>query len=507
LHSWQEPEYGRHVKGVLPSTAVFLAVAAQPAAAAFPGTNGRIAVEFREPGERSIATVNADGTNSRRGVIDSGPGDVDPAWSPDGRRLAFTSFRDGNEEVYVWDAETGGQTRVTFNPARDHDPTWSPDGTRLAFAREENGNEDLYVKGAVAGGPETRLTADPAADRQPTWSTTGAIAFESDRTGDFEIWAMNEDGGGLRRLTQSPGEDVDPSWSPLGDQLVFAHADGSNHDLHAVGADGQNRRELLPGFSDDHFPVWSPDGTRIAFVRGENQLTVIPAEGLIPGTSFASVGRGTDPDWGPIPAPIGAPDQGRNVSAAPLSGRVLIAPATTEPPRSDPAAQAQLRSPSELPTGTTVDASQGTLAIEAITTTPDGPGTVGRAEVAGGIFTIDQIGNTEPTLRLRPGIRPCQRARTARVPPEARIRIRSRGRFRTIGGYGRASARGTDWAMRERCDGTVFQVREGVVLVHDYRRRRSFRVRAGRCYLAAVRQRPDALRPSRRCPRVGKRSR
>jgi hypothetical protein len=109
---------------------------------------------------------------------------------------------------------------------------------------------------------------------------------------------------------------------------------------------------------------------------------------------------------------------------------------------------------------------------------------------------------------MRAGIRPCQRARragAARVPPEARMRIRARGRFRTIGGYGRGAGRGTEWALRERCDGTIFQVFEGVVLVHDYRRKRSFQVTAGRCYLAATRPRADALRPRSRCPRVGRR--
>lgn len=85
------------------------------------------------------------------------------------------------------------------------------------------------------------------------------------------------------------------------------------------------------------------------------------------------------------------------------------------------------------------------------------------------------------------------------------MRIRARGRFRAVGGYGRGAARGTDWAMRERCDGTIFQVFEGVVLVHDYRRKRSFQVTAGQCYLAAVRDRRDALRPRAKCPPVGRR--
>ena len=87
------------------------------------------------------------------------------------------------------------------------------------------------------------------------------------------------------------------------------------------------------------------------------------------------------------------------------------------------------------------------------------------------------------------------------------MRVRARGRFRTVGGYGRGAARGTVWSMRERCDGTIFQVSEGVVLVDDFRRKRSFRVTAGRCYLAAVRERRDARRPSAKCPPVRRRGR
>jgi hypothetical protein len=260
---------------------------------------------------------------------------------------------------------------------------------------------------------------------------------------------------------------------------------------------------LTTGPLNEHFPAWSPDGTRIAYqidYPTGPQVSVMPAEGREPGFT-PTVGRGTEPNWGPLPAPVAGPDLGRTVTITPLGARVLVAPATSQAPATG-ALETRLRGAGEVPVGTSINAARGTVAIEAITTTPDGPGTVGRAEVSGGVFTISQSGTTEPTLRMRRGIRPCQRARAAAVPPEARMRIRARGRFRTVGGYGRGAGRGTEWALRERCDGTVFQVFEGVVLVHDYRRRLTFRVRAGRCYLAAVRRRADALRPARRCPRV-----
>jgi len=493
------------VKGVLGSTAVLLAVAAQPAAAAFPGTNGPIAMERPGPRGATIALVNADGTNDRGEVIAVGPNDRDPTWSPDGRHLAFTSTRDGNEEIYVWDADTGNQARLTFSPARDHDPTWSPDGMRIAFVSERDGNPEIYSMTST-GGDMVRLTVNTAEERQPAWSSAGTIAFVSDRAGDLDIYVMDAGGGGLMQLTQTPGADVDPSWAPLGNRLAYAHADDAfSYDVRAIDANGQNQQPLAATGASEHFPAWSPDGTRIAYAIGptapNSRILVMPAEG--PSSASAIVSSGTDPNWGPLPIPVAGPDLGHTVTVTPLDAQVLIAPATTTPPIVLPdVLQAELRTASEVPTGTTVNASLGKVAIEAVTTTPDGPGTVGRAEVRGGIFTIFQIGDREPTLRMRPGIRPCQPARAARVPPEARIRIRARGRFRTVGGYGRGAGRGTEWVMRERCDGTVFRVFEGIVSVHDYTRRRSVDVVAGQCYLAATRKRPDTLRPRAKCPRV-----
>jgi hypothetical protein len=354
----------------------------------------------------------------------------------------------------------------------------------------------------ATGGALERLTADPAIDSQPAWSSTGTIAFASDRTGDFDIYGIDEHGGALRHLTTLSGHDADASWSPDGSQLAFAHDHGNgDFDVYAVGADGQNARPLVTTTTNDHFPSWSPDGTRIAFVR-DAEIVVMPAAG---GLAQALGATGSDPNWGPLPTPAGPPDLGRTVTVTPTGGaQILIAPATNEAPSTSPTIEAQLRTANEVPVGTTIDASRGTVAVEAVTTTPDGPGTVGRAEVTGGVFTVNQVGDSEPTLRMLPGIRPCQGARAAAVPPEARMRIRARGRFRSVAGYGRAAARGTEWSVRERCDGTIFQVFDGVVLVHDYRRKLSFRVRAGQCYLAAKRRRTDALKPKPACPPVGR---
>jgi Tol biopolymer transport system component len=453
-------------------------------------------------GGASIGTVNADGTGARAELVAVGPADRDAAWAPDGRRLAFTSTRDGNEEIYVLDVETGVQIRLTADPATDRDAAWSPDGASIAFASERDGNSEIYVMPA-AGGAARRLTVDPALEQQPAWSSRGVIAFASNRAGDLDLYVMDDQGGGVGPLTQEPGLDADPSWAPDGSQLAYTHGGEANLDIYAIGADGQNRR-VLTGSSPrarEHLPAWSPDGTRIAF-ESDRQIQVMPAAGG-PALTVAS---GTDPNWGPLPPPVAGPDLGRTVTITPAGARVLVAPATTQRPSTAPGLEAELRSAVELPVGTTIDASRGTVAIDAVTTTPDGPGTVGHASVSGGVFTVTQgrEASAEPTFQLLPGFRSCARARISVVnpDPEYRMRVRARGRFRSVGGYGRAAGRGTDWLMHNRCDGTTFKVYEGVVLVRDFRRRTTVRVPAGRCYLAASRLRRDALKPRRTCPRV-----
>ena len=253
-------------------------------------------------------------------------------------------------------------------------------------------------------------------------------------------------------------------------------------DVRVVDADGTDGRTLVSTAAMEHYPslvarrhphrLYRRKRFRVGDLRGGGRRSA-----RRPGTRLAS---GTDPSWAPLPAPAGPPDAGENVTASPLAGQVLIAPATTQAPSTDPAIQAQLRTSNEVPVGSTIDASKGTVAIEAVTTTPDGPRTVGRAEVSGGVFTVTQVGDGEPTLRMkRAASGPASGRGASAVPPEARMRIRARGRFRTVGGYGRGAGSGTEWAMRERCDGTVFQVFEGTVLVHDYRRRLTLDVRAG----------------------------
>ena len=129
----------------------------------------------------------------------------------DGTKLAFTSDRDVNREIYVMNAQDGSnQTNLTMNPATDEFPSWSPDGTKIAFVTDA----DIYVMNAQDGSNQTNLTMNPAFDFDPSWSPDGTkLAFTSDRDGNTEVYVMNaQDGSNQTRLTDNGASDGLAEW-------------------------------------------------------------------------------------------------------------------------------------------------------------------------------------------------------------------------------------------------------------------------------------------------------
>src|SRR5215216_6212838 len=134
----------------------------------------------------AATTAAAAASGAERAIV---VGNDAPAWSPDGRRIAFTSFRHGNGEIYVMRSDGSAASRLTRTAAHDDHAAWSPDGTKLAFASTRDGNYEIYVMNAD-GSAQRRLTDNAASDYLPTWSPDGReIAWQSDRGGDFDIYA------------------------------------------------------------------------------------------------------------------------------------------------------------------------------------------------------------------------------------------------------------------------------------------------------------------------------
>jgi TolB protein len=224
-----------------------------------------------EPRTWQIFAMNADGTN-RQQWTQSGADDITPVWSPDGRRIAFVSQRDGNREIYVMNTDGSGLVNITQNRADDWTPAWSPDGQQIAFASIRQGNWEIFIVNADGSGLR-QITNDGAGSMSPVWSPDGqTMAYTSKRDGNWEIYTMpapNVQGGatgGRRRLTFSEGNDLSPIFSPQGDRIAFESNREGNVEIYIMNTDGSDQRNLtsLP-YADDHGPVWSPDGRQLLF--------------------------------------------------------------------------------------------------------------------------------------------------------------------------------------------------------------------------------------------------
>jgi len=216
-----------------------------------------------------IYTVRSDGMGAVR-LTNNLAEDTDPAWSPDGTRIAFTSRRDGWHAIYVMNEDGSNVTRLTPLTWASFHPVWSPDGTRIAFVSVRDVvAADVYVMNADGTG-ERRLTDHRAVDTDPAWSPDGArIAFSSERDGNAEIYIMNADGSGVTRLTRDDAPDGRPAWSPDGTRLAFAstQCDGGwyGYCYPRVLVTGLQGPPVAVGPGND--PAWSPDGRMIAVTR------------------------------------------------------------------------------------------------------------------------------------------------------------------------------------------------------------------------------------------------
>ncbi|GEM_PF-2325872 len=217
-----------------------------------------------------------------RNISRSSAAEIDPAWSPDGKHVAFASDRNGNYDIFVMSDDGADVRQLTSDSMDERHPRWSPDGKRIVFESGRDGLvpgpgygrfTDLFIVD-VDGSHIRNLTATPAVyEYWAAWSPDGkTIAYSRQDSAGAQIFLVNADGTNPRPLRARDKNYVDesPAWSPDGTKLAISAAE-VNHpfatDTYAiltVNADGSNP-QLVTRLA--RFPSWSPDGTRIVFTR------------------------------------------------------------------------------------------------------------------------------------------------------------------------------------------------------------------------------------------------
>jgi TolB protein len=212
---------------------------------------------------KEIFVSDYDGGRDERVTVD-GDLDLTPAWSPDGRLLAYTSYRLGYQDIFVTDLATRRQWPAIVGHGRNWLPAWSPDGKQIAFSSSRDGNEAIYLMNTDRTGLR-RLTTGWAIDTSPAWSPDGRrIAFTSNRTGSPQIWVMDADGANPQPLTSEKYCDR-PSWSPGPvDEIVYVSQTRTGFDIKVIETATRRGRQLTFG-SVNESPTFSPNGRHIAF--------------------------------------------------------------------------------------------------------------------------------------------------------------------------------------------------------------------------------------------------
>ncbi len=256
---------------------------------------------------KELYIVDYDGFNPRRLTV-NGSLNILPTWTPDGRSLAYVSFRQGSPLIFLASIFEGKSiANVTGEPkdAQALSIAVSPDGKRIAFASNRSGNMDIWTANIDGSGPR-RLTSTAAQETAPVWSPTGQeIAFTSGRTGSPQIFVMDSEGLNTRRLTTIGNWNDAPAWNPSKQYSEIAYTsrlEAGGFDIAVIDLGTRQVRQITQGRGSCEYPSWAPNGRHLVFScsRGKNwQITISDRSGSSLQTLSTGAGSNVQPDWGP----------------------------------------------------------------------------------------------------------------------------------------------------------------------------------------------------------------
>lgn len=280
--------------------AVGIAAFAETTVNANPNTDGALVFASERAGAAGLYRVTLEGVETR--LTRENYAATHPAWSPDGKLIAFNAREAGREEIFVMDADGSNVRQLTENAGNNYYPSWSPDSKQIAFASNRNGSFQVFVM--QADGANVRpLTDGTKRAEKPAWSNDGSeIAIMLVEGNNAEVYAVRADASSMRRLTNHPANDFNPAWSPDDKRIAFNSSRAGDHEIFVMDWDGSNVRQLTNATGWSEKPAWSPDGTKIAFYSnrdGDADIYVMDADGENVTRLTTAKGFDAQPAWEP----------------------------------------------------------------------------------------------------------------------------------------------------------------------------------------------------------------
>ncbi len=257
-------------------------------------------ISTRHGGNKELYVCDYDGFVPRR-ITNARSIVLSPDWSPSGDRLTYTSYKNGNPDLYMYDIYKEQETVLAKHPEHNLTASWSPDGKYVVYSRVADSNSELFLLD-VRTKEESRLTYTPySIETSPCFSPTGReIVFTSDRSGSPQLYIMDAMGSNVRRLTFEGSYNDGADWSPRGNKICYTSRTKYGFDIAVIDIAAGNP-VYLTDVGNNENPYWSPDGYHIVFTSnrsGSYQIYTMNWDGSDV-RRITDSGSNTSPAWSP----------------------------------------------------------------------------------------------------------------------------------------------------------------------------------------------------------------